>query len=60
MMMELGMMIRATHSGVVPAKAGTHTPCTIQSGSPVIMGPRLRGDDIHRGTMTMTTEQVRS
>jgi hypothetical protein len=52
------MMIRATHSGVVPAKAGTHSSCAIES--PVVRGPRLRGDDSHRGTMTMTTEQVRS
>jgi hypothetical protein len=37
------MKILAIHSGVVPAKAGTHTPCTIES--PVAIGPRLRGDD---------------
>src|SRR5262249_53506399 len=30
-------------SAVVPAKAGTHTPCTLDS--PVAMGPCLRGDD---------------
>src|SRR5262249_8009846 len=40
---ELGMKTCTTHSTVVPAKAGTHTPCTIESL--MAMGPRLRGDD---------------
>ena len=41
---------------VVPAKAGTHTPCRLvsaagleaflQSAKPGVMGPRLRGDDV--------------
>jgi hypothetical protein len=29
---------------VVPAKAGAHTPCTLDSL--VVMDPRFRGDDI--------------
>jgi hypothetical protein len=45
----------AALSVVVPAKAGTHTPCPIRFARPAliaslgIMGPRLRGDDRWRG-----------
>jgi len=43
--------MRAAHSVVVPAKAGTHTPQQGGVAGPaitetlVVMGPRLRGDD---------------
>src|SRR5262245_940265 len=42
--------------GVVPAKAGTHTPwpsghctATAKIELSVVMGPRIRGDDSNRG-----------
>jgi hypothetical protein len=34
---------RDSFTTVVPAKAGTHTPCTLDGL--VVMGPRFRGDD---------------
>ncbi len=47
-----------TH-GVVPAKAGTHTPQRLErvvkppleiDGAPVVLGPRLRGDNARENT----------
>jgi hypothetical protein len=37
---------QATYEVVVPAQAGIHNPCALDG--PVVMGPRVRGDDSWR------------